>query len=622
MSPSVLYLYQYKNYYMYFNNWSNIFRSVFVIILWIYFSTVGDYIIIYQNNHSLFLFDKYYYSEFLKLPGGLSEYVAAFFVQFFYFKYLGALLISLLFTVIVYLSQRIISAFNNHISFIAYAPAIILLLYFKTPEFGLTIPVAIIINLLAILLILRIKSVIIKLPIIAALIIILYFITSTVFFMFSVILVFLLLKQIMDCNNINLKIILGISLFVAVLLSLLTPFIIGVNYFHLILSDSYFRLIGDEPFKNPVIFISFLLSIFLLPIAVLKTYERVKFIYEKRYIHIVIYTCLVLFAVFVLFRNYDKRVSQMIHMAEYANNEKWDDVLQISKEYKGNNYLVSYYTNVALLMSDKIDKDLLKHNQSSGARGLFFTWDRSRKKSEHGGLLYYHLGFINEAHHWAFESLISNGVNSRQLKMLALTNLINGRFKTSDKYLNKLRKSLFYSDWANDYSKLNTDSVLWSKTELIRDKRAQIPKQDFFMNLKNLAPDLEQMVKYNPDNRAALSYLLSYYLLSNQVNKFSIMLQKYNDNGEVSKLYQEALLIYIIAHPKKKTDFKDLVVSAEVYEEFKNYAADMRKYRPRRGKIDKKFTQEYGDTYWYYLHFVSPHGNKVITKNEGDNGYY
>lgn len=607
---------------MYFNNWSNIFRSVFVIILWIYFSTFGDYIIIYQNNHSLFLFDKYYYSEFLNLPGGLSEYVAAFFVQFFYFKYLGALLIVLLFGVIVYLSQKIISVFNKQISYVAYIPAIILLLYFKTPEFGLTIPIAIIINLLALTLIVRLKPVFIKLPIILVLIILLYYTTASVFFLFSTVSVFLLFKQLIDCNKRSLKYILLSSIIVTVLFALISPYIIGVNYFYVILSDSYFRLIGDEPFKNPVIFISFLLSIFLLPIAVLKTYERVKFIYEKRYIHIVIYTCLVLFAVFVLFRNYDKRVSQMIHMAEYANNEKWDDVLQISKEYKGNNYLVSYYTNVALLMSDKIDKDLLKHNQSAGARGLFFTWDRSRKKSEHGGLLYYHLGFINEAHHWAFESLISNGVNSRQLKMLALTNLVNGRFKTSDKYLNKLSKSLFYSDWANDYRELVSDSILWSKKEFIRDIRANMPKQDFFMNLKNLAPDLEQMVKYNPDNRAALSYLLSYYLLSNQVNKFSIMLQKYNDNGEVSKLYQEALLIYLIAHPKKKTDFKDFVVSAEVYEEFKNYAADMRKYRPRRGKIDKKFTQEYGDTYWYYLHFVSPHGNKVITKNEGDNGYY
>lgn len=307
----------------------------------------------------------------------------------------------------------------------------------------------------------------------------------------------------------------------------------------------------------------------------------------------------------------------MIYTAHEAKLGNWEEVLSISHNYEGSNFLMSYYTNLALLHTGQMSTNLFDYNQELGAKGLFFAWDRSRKKSEHGGQLYFDLGFINEAHHWAFESLISNGENADQLKMLAITNLINNKTESAAKYLRKLEISLFYSDWAKQQLLLTENPEQWSNNSFIQEKRKQLPHTDFFMNLNNLAPDLVQILQSNPDNKAAYQYLQSYYLLSNQVDLFAECLKEFQEpNSPIPSIYQQALIIYLSAHPDKQEIFKEFKIDQGTQQKFSEYAKAMQLYRPHRGNISEKFNTEFGSTYWYYLHFVSPHGNKVITKNK------
>ncbi|TKG95470.1 hypothetical protein EYV94_08490 [Puteibacter caeruleilacunae] len=400
-------------------------------------------------------------------------------------------------------------------------------------------------------------------------------------------------------------------------LAVAIPFFSNVYLFRLTFSDAYFRFIGDNLSALPPQFYLLTLVIILLPFV--EKISRNNVLKERlvsmKYLSTFNILLTVIILSLALHYSYDKRVSQMVTIASHANQENWENVLEIANEYDGTNYLVSYYANVALLNSGEIEHKLFDYNQSLGAEGLFFTWDRSRKKSEHGGRLYYDLGFINEAHHWAFESMVSNGENASQLQMLALTNLVNERTKAAKKYLSILKKTLFYADWSKEYLSLINSSETLNDNGIIVAKRSQVPKGDFFMNLNDLVPDLVQMLKSNPDNEAACKYLLTYYLLSNQIDLFAETLVEFKNHfKKLSPLYQQALFVHLLAHPTEKEKFNVFEISNNTELLFKAYVKGMQTYKPRRGNIPQEFSEKFGTTFWYYLHFVSPHGNKVISK--------
>lgn len=583
---------------------------LFFLLIWGYFATVGKYVLVYQESHSLFLFDSKYFLNYLKLPGGIVEYLSAFFIQFCYYPIAGAFFIAGILWLIIFFTQKIFIFLPKYLFFITFLPAIILTFFFAKPDFGMSLPIAFLLNLICIYFYSRFSKKTYRYSFALLTLFLLYLVSAGVFHLFCIsVFIFEILFFTSNYKKIFLP--------VFFTLALLVPAFCGYYIFFIHFTDSYFRLLGNSISKMPVLFYVLLGFYFIVPI-VFYSCRNIKFEISKGYkkgIAISGLLILLLTALLLVNSTYDKRVSQMIHLAASARKQNWNEVLKISSEYSGSNYLVSYYTNLALYNSGEMDSHLLEFNQSLGTKGLFFTWDRSRKKSEHGGMLYFDLGFVNEAHHWAFESLISNGENADQLKMLALTNLINDKAKSAAKYLRKLEHSLFYSDWATNYLRFTHDSMLWDNDEFIQHKRAQMPGDDFFMNLNNLAPDLVQMLKTNPANKAALQYLLSYYLLSNQVNLFAETLKEFEYNiNELSPLYQQALLIFLSGHPDESEAYTNFKIDTTTKTLFSSYAGALRLQKPTRGNIPNKFEAEFGKTYWYYLHFVSPHGNKVITK--------
>ncbi|MDX8340699.1 DUF6057 family protein [Draconibacterium sp. IB214405] len=589
----------------------NILNALFFIVLWAYYASYGKYILIYQENHSLFLFDKQYFYKFLYFPGGLAEYLSAFFTQFFYSPILGAFLIALIFLLITFFIQSVLNRPPHLLFLLSYIPALIFLVFFNQPEFGLTLAIAFTINLGAIVIFNKLAKTRWRYCFAVLAVVILYFTCAGVYHLFWISVV---LYEILYFQSKSKKIFLPLF----IVLALYVPTFAGQNIFHIHFNVSYFRLLGDSLNEMPPIFFALVGFFILVPIGTWLLQSKSNLLSEKMEKPFVILGAIFMLTltVAILYRSYDKKVNQMICTAHEARANNWEQVLKISADYDGSNYLMAYYTNLALLKSGKMENNLFEFNQELGTNGLFFTWDRSRKKSEHGGLLYYELGFINEAHHWAFESLISNGENAPQLKMLALTNLINGKRESAAKYLLKLDQSLFYSNWVEQYMPLCEDSTLWAKSEFIREKRAQMPDADFFMNLNNLAPDLVQLLKSNPQNEAAFRFMLSFYLLSNQVDLFAETLKEFHPaNQAISSMYQQALLIFLSAHPDKAEEYKDFNIDLATKQKFSAYANAMRSQQPRRGNIPEKFRNEFQSTYWYYLHFVSPHGNKVITKN-------
>jgi hypothetical protein len=83
-----------------------------------------------------------------------------------------------------------------------------------------------------------------------------------------------------------------------------------------------------------------------------------------------------------------------------------------------------------------------------GVRSLYFPWNSDSRESEYGHIIYEHIGHINEAHHWEFEAMAVWGETAPHLLNLARYNIVNHRPKVAQRFINKLKQSLFYHEEA------------------------------------------------------------------------------------------------------------------------------------------------------------------------------
>lgn len=293
-------------------------------------------------------------------------------------------------------------------------------------------------------------------------------------------------------------------------------------------------------------------------------------------------------------RQFNIRERLMLLMDYHTQREEWNDVLHYSACYRGNNYLHTYLTNLALYNTGRMPYDLFCYPQPFAARSLFFPWTGNSRESEYGGLIYAGLGYPNEAQRWTTEHITVFGFTPSALQKLVSYNLSAGRPRVAQRFTNILNRSMFYK---NLPAPTRLPAIAPDSTRAAH-----------FINIDDLLPDLLYACNRGPDNRMAFEYLMSYYLLNNQVVSFVENLYRIRNFSypELPVLYQEALMLYKIKASSEKYEQLDVDVSEETKERFAEYI------RLYTAKDAVNLKRKFGNTYWYYLHFRSPLGNKIV----------
>ena len=77
---------------------------LFGLAVFMFFSFSYGFHLHYQEQLEMFLFTSDYFNNLTSLPGGFADYIGTFFTQFYYFSWLGALIIA---TMLVLLQQQV-----------------------------------------------------------------------------------------------------------------------------------------------------------------------------------------------------------------------------------------------------------------------------------------------------------------------------------------------------------------------------------------------------------------------------------------------------------------------------------------------------------------------------------
>jgi len=361
------------------------------------------------------------------------------------------------------------------------------------------------------------------------------------------------------------------------------------------MSEFYYNIINSIP---KAVLVLFLLPPMLLLIYFISPKEK----HVKRFL-------VLQFAVFTVlcwlgFKSFANFEAEEIMTYDYlARNERWNDIVKYSEKKPPRNYLSLAMLNLSLAKTGQLGNRMFNYDQH-GVDGLFLPFNREYVTAIMGSEILYHLGLTNASQEYAFESMetIPNmGKSARILKRLAETNLINGQYRVSGKYLNILKKTVFYRKWAENTTTFLNNEEKINQNAGWAEKRKFAVRNDYFFHIKDVEAVLNMMISEHPGNKIAFEYLMAFYMINKDMGNITrlIPVMEKMEYSRVPVSYQEAVMYIIGLNNEDPFINSPQYVSQNTRQRMKAYADMYSGYTDAGERLQKNFA----GTYWFYIHF-------------------
>ena len=601
------------------NKYASLLSWVFFLAFFFYAWLVIDPVLIFHHQQLGFSVTGRFLHEFLQYPGGIAEYLSLFLFQLASIPVLGALLYTLLAFLVVTLTRALIprglKKYNVVFSFI---PALLVAGLMTRYSFHLVF----LISILLILAFLNILDYLIKKPLRVApflilallLLAIAYYTTGGLYFMiFSLSAILCLLGEKSAKNR--------TTAILVLILYLLMPWVSSNALFYITIKDAYLKTIPYYYSYDPGI----LFFCLFLYIPVLLFVTRILFSFpaikdklsgsdEEKNRSAVLQFVLVFIAGFLLcFFAFPEAQKHKIQVDYYSYTGRWDELLDFVKKYPSDDRLVQFHTNRALYHTGKLHEQMFDYPQTMGVDGLFLTRFMMPEILVPTTQLYIDMGYINEAIHWGNEAISQNENSPQILEQLILANIIAMNYQSAQLYINNLKSNPLFRKKAIRYEKYRQGGNFPEIDGLVRAKRKIMPSVDFVVNRNLPYFDLINLL-HNKDNKMAYEYLQAYFLLKNDIASFVQYLpmgEKYQF-PHLPVVFQEALSLYTFELRRRGKELPRLKLDSNIIKKFNDYLSIVQLYNGDLQKAKSELEKSFGNTYWFYVHYLSP----VTTKKQ------
>ena len=571
----------------------------------------------YQGQEPVFFFDSRFFHEFLSYPGGPVEYISAFLSQFYYYPWIGALLITLIAWLVSLSSKSIIKSISNvkQVQIAHLIPAVLLLFLHNNYDHQLSIDIGLLISLGTFNLFTWIvpQKYITRLLTYLLFSVILYFLAGGQFFLF------VLLSIIFEFSK---KRFYSLSL-IYVLIAVLIPYIAASYFFIFSIKDAYLNSLAFENFYKPRLafedyyrpeLIPFILYGYFPFIMIASlVYNRViseknreiilKSFFMKPRVRYILQV-LIIFAVsgYLLYSSFNENKKIFLRVDYYARRSEWQNLLNTVTPEEMDNKVIAYEFNRALYHTGKLADKMFTVPQPAGAEGLILPTDIGYVLALQKSDLFFELGHLNEAEHWVCEALAHKGNTPWNLQRLALITILKSDYGVANKCLNLLDKTLLFRGWAKQYRSYINNNTLINKDSNLRNIKSLMPDSDFIVISGAPDSDLKSLLEENKSNRMAYEYMMAYYLMKRQLNKFITNLNMFTNFGykTLPRHYQEAILAYVAGKGKEKFNLP-YHPDMKTINDFKGLWTILGNYKGNKDAAYNSVMQKYGNTYWAYL---------------------
>jgi len=580
--------------------------AILFIGVFLYFAFLNPYHLSYLEQTQLFRFKWDYFEGFFMKPCGFAEYSGAFLTQFFLIPFVGPVVVSLTTLVIYIATIKIFKRFNVHGIIWSFIPALMLIALHSDFLYKLGYSIGLMISLVYVAACLSIQNNKIRQAAQFAGFLILYPLTGV--FSLMAPLMFMLNELFFSKNKHRYFIISGYLVMMA-----LIPYLYWRYIYILPFSEAWLRPLHAPVTAGSTYIMHLMLGfypLFLLTTRFLSIQlKKPEFTFSWGWKNII--AGIMIFAIisgFIRKYSFDPRTESILKIDNYIQKSEWDKALRQCALYKEPNMIVVYFTNLALLKTGRLGDQMFNFTHA-GPSGLSLPWDTKNNLAAFLGCeIYYHLGYNNEAYRWAFEALEVNGQCPRLLKRLSMTSLINGDIKVAEKYLKQLKQSYFYNGWAAHYLAIANNPELLQQDKEISERRQLLIQDDFFKgSSRNSALSLDKLLENHPHNKNAFEYYMAELLLKKDLVSFVAAIKQLKDFGykEIPIAFEEAIIWYIGAS-KLKVIPEGFGIRKSTLQRFKDYIYAYHKYSGPPNLMAKSLEKEFGNSYWFYFHFINP----------------
>lgn len=572
---------------------------LFFISTFIYFGFFGNYIFFFQEKSSLFIFSLDFLRENLHQPGGLLIWLGKFFSTFYYYPLAGAIILSAILTMVVISVSEIIALLTRKKARVI--PFIIgtFLFYLQTDyRFLLFNNLGLLLQLMLFWLAIKYRTLLKGwLPVISAPL--WFYITG------GFTLIFLLLLTIFlafDKENNGWIRILAIWCLCFLTFYLSEEFL----FFQSGKTLLTFPFSDNSTGSQQILFITLAGIISILPlITKVKLRSPWKIGISDPYRSFITTFILIIILVIIGIQRFDDKTKQYFYVEKLFYQGKFDEVIAYNISNPQSNLLTIFLNNIALCETDRLDDLLFHFPQSPDGKTLFLKWDLAGEILNRGGYFYYTIGMINEAHRWAFENMVMKGQSPEGLKMLIRTELINANYGAASRYINILKKTLFYRQDALSFEKLIfTDASVYADKKLAEKRQTKVEK-DFFSITDNPYINIEMILASDSLNRKAFEYKMAFMLLKKSYKAIAHELPEFERFGftRLPVHLEEAAIALAVSNKGKMPAMGNLQISKNAQLRWSKYLSVLQQYGNDVKSAEPALRRQFGDTFWYYVFY-------------------
>lgn len=463
-----------------------ILSATIAILLFLFWYKGFPYMLTFQEQNQLFLFNWDYLLQSLSVSGGLADYIAEFVTQFFLFPWAGAILLAILLIALQLLSFRLFKGKDWYC--LSFLPSAAMLVMMGDHDIMLCYLVGMILALALSLAYRRFPSVYFAILAIPAA----FWLIGPAAWLFVLYLII---------YNRKWQSLLYIPYSFALLYLASRTVLCQYPWRQILLGLDYFRM----PMMQP--------TLFLLPLASAALAMLLGNLLPspKRKLAAEIATMLAICIASGLgiARSYDRTGAyQVISYDQMVRFEKWEDIIEMSKKYQPNSQLSSVCVNMSLCITGQMDK-FSQFNQY-GVQGLVMPRVRDNISNSATSEVFWRLGLINESLRYAFdtqESIPNLRKSGRWMSRMAECQILNGRPQVASKYLDILGESLFYRKWARQKKELLENPALIMQDPVYSYLLSVRLDEDFLFYYPEFGKILYKMYLENKNNYMAAWYL-------------------------------------------------------------------------------------------------------------------
>ena len=293
-------------------------------------------------------------------------------------------------------------------------------------------------------------------------------------------------------------------------------------------------------------------------------------------------------------------------------NEEWEEVAELARKTDEPTRQVVMNKNIALLKLGRLGNEMFTFPEGSADIEASIP---VRLAQTGGKMAYYLYGKFNFCYRWCVEDAVEYGWRIEYLKHAVRSMLLSGEYGLAQRYINILKRTKFYADWACEMEKYVQHPESISRNRDFSMPLSMTCYEDFLdvdesyveaYLTKNLTNSTDAM------SRTYVEAALGSALTRKDAKSFWFFISYYVNELKMNTLpkhYQEAVLLFVNVDKGRTVQvpqaFLDKFISVSTNSKMKKFMQRVSQYKGMsEEEMAPYFKDEFGDTYFYFYFFV------------------